>query len=164
MFVCLFPFNVLYKETTPSSTAYSSNNGKDLSPQTDGQTDRQTDRPRKQLAMADSSFQSCGENEEEEIDLASISYQSGFGNHFSSEAIPGALPTSQNNPLLCPFGLYAEQISGSAFTAPRNTNLRRFVSFFLHLSCVPNVHSVIDSSCFLYVSVNMHRVMIFICD
>ncbi|XP_008784438.2 homogentisate 1,2-dioxygenase isoform X2 [Phoenix dactylifera] len=54
-------------------------------------------------------------------------YQSGFGNHFSSEALPGALPTEQNNPLLCPYGLYAEQISGTAFTAPRKQNQRSWL-------------------------------------
>ncbi|KAK1320058.1 Homogentisate 1,2-dioxygenase [Acorus calamus] len=51
-------------------------------------------------------------------------YQSGFGNHFSSEARPGALPRGQNSPLICPFGLYAEQISGTSFTAPRKHNQR----------------------------------------
>ncbi|KAG1334960.1 Homogentisate 1,2-dioxygenase [Cocos nucifera] len=55
---------------------------------------------------------------------AELEYQSGFGNHFSSEALPGALPMGQNNPLLCPYGLYAEQISGTAFTAPRKQNQR----------------------------------------
>lgn len=41
------------------------------------------------------------------------------GNSFSSEALPGALPVGQNNPRVCPYGLYAEQLSGSAFTVPR---------------------------------------------
>ena len=41
------------------------------------------------------------------------------GNEFSSEALPGALPVGQNNPRQCPYGLYAEQLSGTAFTAPR---------------------------------------------
>jgi len=45
-------------------------------------------------------------------------YLSGFGNEFATEAIPGALPT-QNSPQVCPHGLYAEQLSGSPFTAPR---------------------------------------------
>ncbi|XP_010916053.1 homogentisate 1,2-dioxygenase isoform X2 [Elaeis guineensis] len=58
---------------------------------------------------------------------AELEYQSGFGNHFSSEALPGALPTGQNNPLLCPYGLYAEQISGTAFTAPRKQNQRSWL-------------------------------------
>jgi homogentisate 1,2-dioxygenase len=50
-------------------------------------------------------------------------YLSGFGNHFSSEAIVGALPVNQNSPQKAPHGLYAEQLSGSAFTAPRAHNL-----------------------------------------
>ncbi|MFS4460339.1 homogentisate 1,2-dioxygenase [Bdellovibrio sp. HCB2-146] len=50
-------------------------------------------------------------------------YLSGFGNHFSSEARPGALPLDQNSPQRAPLGLYAEQLSGSAFTAPRHHNL-----------------------------------------
>ena len=49
-------------------------------------------------------------------------YQSGFGNTFSSEALPGALPVGQNSPQRCPYGLYAEQLSGTAFTAPRASN------------------------------------------
>jgi len=48
----------------------------------------------------------------------------GFGNHFATEAIPGALPVGQNSPQAVPFGLYAEQISGTAFTAPRAENRR----------------------------------------
>ena len=48
-----------------------------------------------------------------------LSYMSGFGSSLSSEALPGALPVGQNNPKVCPYGLYAEQLSGSAFTAPR---------------------------------------------
>ncbi|UYL10309.1 homogentisate 1,2-dioxygenase [Bdellovibrio sp. SKB1291214] len=50
-------------------------------------------------------------------------YLSGFGNHFSSEARPGALPVDQNSPQKVSLGLYAEQLSGSAFTAPRHSNL-----------------------------------------
>mmetsp|Transcript_50519 Transcript_50519/g.94121 ORF Transcript_50519/g.94121 Transcript_50519/m.94121 type:complete len:356 (-) Transcript_50519:1090-2157(-) len=56
-----------------------------------------------------------------------LQYQSGFGNEFQSEAIPGALPKGQNNPQVCPFGLYAEQLSGSAFTAPRAHNERTWL-------------------------------------
>lgn len=48
---------------------------------------------------------------------------SGFGNHHQSEALSGALPTKQNSPQTCPYGLYAEQLSGTAFTAPRFNNL-----------------------------------------
>lgn len=48
-----------------------------------------------------------------------LKYQSGFGNQFSSEALPGGLPTGQNSPQRHPLGLYAEQFSGTAFTVPR---------------------------------------------
>ncbi len=50
-------------------------------------------------------------------------YLSGLGNHFSSEARPGALPVDQNSPQKAPLGLYAEQLSGSAFTVARHNNL-----------------------------------------
>lgn len=52
---------------------------------------------------------------------------SGFGNHFSSEALPGALPQGRNSPQRCPYGLYAEQLSGTAFTAPRAANRRSWL-------------------------------------
>ncbi|WP_404714359.1 homogentisate 1,2-dioxygenase [Sphingomonas sp. MMS24-J13] len=51
----------------------------------------------------------------------------GFGNHFASEAVPGALPVGQNSPQKVPFGLYAEQLSGTAFTAPRAENRRSWL-------------------------------------
>jgi homogentisate 1,2-dioxygenase len=51
----------------------------------------------------------------------------GFGNHFSSEAVAGALPVGRNSPQKTPFGLYAEQLSGSAFTAPRSENRRSWL-------------------------------------
>jgi homogentisate 1,2-dioxygenase len=54
-------------------------------------------------------------------------YQSGFGNHFATEAINGALPAGQNSPQQAPYGLYAEQLSGTAFTAPRATNRRSWL-------------------------------------
>jgi homogentisate 1,2-dioxygenase len=53
-----------------------------------------------------------------------IQYQSGFGNEFATEAIPGALPVGQNSPQKAPYGLYAEQVSGASFTSPRATNRR----------------------------------------
>src|SRR5215467_6997014 len=55
---------------------------------------------------------------------AAISYQAGFGNQFESEAVPGALPVGRNSPQRGPLGLYAEQISGTAFTAARHENRR----------------------------------------
>ena len=54
-------------------------------------------------------------------------YMSGFGNGFESEALPGALPVGRNSPQKCPYGLYAEQISGSPFTAPRVSNERSWL-------------------------------------
>jgi homogentisate 1,2-dioxygenase len=54
-------------------------------------------------------------------------YQSGFCNHFASEAVPGALPQGRNSPQRAPLGLYAELLSGSAFTAPRFDNRRTWV-------------------------------------
>jgi homogentisate 1,2-dioxygenase len=53
-----------------------------------------------------------------------IQYQSGFGNEFATEAVAGALPEGRNSPQKVAHGLYAEQISGTAFTAPRHQNLR----------------------------------------
>ena len=49
-------------------------------------------------------------------------YMPGFGNDFETEALPGALPQGQNSPQKCNYGLYAEQLSGTAFTAPRGQN------------------------------------------
>ncbi|MGK5080029.1 homogentisate 1,2-dioxygenase [Janthinobacterium sp. HLX7-2] len=54
-------------------------------------------------------------------------YQSGFGNEFATEAVPGALPHGQNSPQQAPLGLYAEQLSGTAFTAPRAQNRRSWL-------------------------------------
>jgi homogentisate 1,2-dioxygenase len=54
-------------------------------------------------------------------------YLSGFGNEFSSEALAGALPRGQNSPQRCPYGLYAEQFTGTAFTAPRAANRRTWL-------------------------------------
>jgi len=51
----------------------------------------------------------------------------GFGGHFETEAVPGALPTGRNSPQRPAFGLYAEQLSGSSFTAPRHENRRSWL-------------------------------------
>jgi homogentisate 1,2-dioxygenase len=56
-----------------------------------------------------------------------ITYMPGFGNDFETEALPGALPQGQNSPQNCAYGLYAEQLSGSPFTAPRGTNERSWL-------------------------------------
>jgi homogentisate 1,2-dioxygenase len=52
---------------------------------------------------------------------------SGFGNSFETEALPGALPQGRNSPQRCAYGLYAEQLSGSPFTAPRASNQRSWL-------------------------------------
>src|SRR5690242_15497820 len=67
------------------------------------------------------------EHQEEPMDqvlrsTVTAGYQSGFGNGFESEALPGALPIGRNSPQKCAYGLYAEQISGTPFTAPRAAN------------------------------------------
>ncbi|HEY6354958.1 MAG TPA: homogentisate 1,2-dioxygenase, partial [Burkholderiaceae bacterium] len=56
-----------------------------------------------------------------------LRYQSGFGNEFASEAAPGALPQGRNSPQQAPHGLYAELLSGTAFTAPRAVNRRTWM-------------------------------------
>jgi len=54
-------------------------------------------------------------------------YQHGFGNEYATEAVPGALPQGRNSPQRAPFDLYPELISGTAFTAPRDTNRRTWL-------------------------------------
>jgi len=54
-------------------------------------------------------------------------YLSGFGNEFATEALEGALPVGRNSPQRCPYGLYAEQLTGTAFTAPRGANRRSWL-------------------------------------
>ncbi|MEY4294401.1 MAG: homogentisate 1,2-dioxygenase, partial [Pseudomonadota bacterium] len=63
--------------------------------------------------------------------MTTLNYQSGFGNEFATEAIAGALPEGRNSPQRVMSttgeGLYAELISGTAFTAPRHANRRTWV-------------------------------------
>jgi homogentisate 1,2-dioxygenase len=56
-----------------------------------------------------------------------FSYSSGFGNEFVTEAVQGSLPAGRNSPQQAPLGLYAEQLSGTAFTQPRGVNRRSWV-------------------------------------
>jgi len=58
---------------------------------------------------------------------AANGYMSGFGNEFATEAVAGVLPVGQNSPQKVEHGLYAEQISGTAFTAPRHSNRRSWL-------------------------------------
>ena len=66
-------------------------------------------------------------NAETQIVTATDQRLTGFGNHFATEAVPGALPTGRNSPQCPAFGLYAEQLSGTAFTAPRHENRRSWL-------------------------------------
>ncbi len=59
--------------------------------------------------------------------IGSLNYQNGFGNEFGTEALEGALPAGRNSPQRCSYGLYAEQFSGTAFTAPRHANRRSWL-------------------------------------
>lgn len=56
-----------------------------------------------------------------------LKYQSGFGNYFESEAVPNTLPKHQNNPQVCPKGLYSEQLSGTSFLAPTHENQKTWL-------------------------------------
>ena len=77
--------------------------------------------------MATSSSHALRENAAAAGGHPELRYHSGFGNEIATEALPGALPIGQNSPQRCPYGLYAEQLSGTAFTAPRGANRRTWL-------------------------------------
>src|SRR4029079_920344 len=56
-----------------------------------------------------------------------LNYMTGFGGHFETEAVDGALPKGRNSPQRPAYGLYAEQVSGSPFTAPRHEKRRSWL-------------------------------------
>ena len=68
----------------------------------------------------------------------------GFGNHFVSEAVAGALPVGRNSPQRPPHGLYAELISGTSFTTPRGEN-RRTWTYRIQPSVVHRPYARIDN-------------------
>jgi len=76
--------------------------------------------------------------------LEQLQYHSGFGNEFASEAVAGALPAGQNSPQQAPLGLYAEQLSGTPFTAPRVSN-RRTWAYRIRPSVTHKPYRPIDS-------------------
>lgn len=78
--------------------------------------------------------------------VARLQYQSGFANHFATEALSGALPQGRNSPQRCPYGLYAEQFSGTAFTAPRHTNRRSWLYRIRPAAVHGEFHSSNDGS------------------
>ena len=69
-------------------------------------------------------------NQNQQIKIE-FQYLSGFGNDFSSEdeRCPGALPVGQNSPQKCPYGLYAEQLSGTAFSGKYKNNINKYVKY-----------------------------------
>jgi homogentisate 1,2-dioxygenase len=79
-----------------------------------------------------------------------LQYQHGFAAEFATEALPGALPPERNSPQRCPYGLYAEQLSGTAFTAPRHANRRswlyRIRPAAVHGAFRPLTHPGVDGS------------------
>ena len=74
-------------------------------------------------------------------------YQTGFGNEFATGAVEGALPVGRNSPQKAPLGLYAEQFSGTAFTAPRDHNKRTW-TYRIRPSVLHNPFEQIDSRLF----------------
>ena len=62
-----------------------------------------------------------------DTETSGLRYLNGFGNEFATEALPGALPDRGNSPQKAPYGLYAEQINGTAFTVARSANRRSWL-------------------------------------
>jgi homogentisate 1,2-dioxygenase len=84
--------------------------------------------------------------------MSDTQHMTGFGNEFATEALPGALPERGNNPQKPAYGLYVEQLSGSAFTAPRGHNKRtwlyRIRPSVLHKPFEPVKHRTLRSTPF----------------
>src|SRR5262245_35523832 len=77
--------------------------------------------------MAEGSKRRTDANDTQWSAATPAGYMPGFGNDFETEALPGALPIGQNSPQRTAYGLYAEQLSGSPFTAPRGSNERSWL-------------------------------------
>jgi homogentisate 1,2-dioxygenase len=75
-----------------------------------------------------------------------VAYQSGFGNSFATEALPAVLPQGQNSPQRVAHGLYAEQLSGTAFTAPRSSNRRSWL-YRIRPAAVHGPFRRVDDAC-----------------
>lgn len=76
--------------------------------------------------------------------MNNFSYLSGFGNEHATEALAGALPVGQNSPQVVPFGLYAEQLSGTPFTVPRK-DARRVWMYRIRPSAIHGRYQPIDN-------------------
>ena len=79
--------------------------------------------------------------------MESNGYQSGFGNHFATEAVAGTLPVGRNSPQRVAHGLYAEQLSGTAFTAPRSENRRSWL-YRIRPAAMHGTFSLLDNARF----------------
>ncbi|HET7268964.1 MAG TPA: homogentisate 1,2-dioxygenase [Oleiagrimonas sp.] len=80
-------------------------------------------------------------------DTQAKGYQSGFGNEFATEAIAGTLPVGRNSPQRVAHGLYAEQLSGTAFTAPRHANRRSWL-YRIRPGAVHGAFELLDEGAF----------------
>lgn len=93
--------------------------------------------------------------------MAIDEYMSGFGNEFATEAVAGALPEGRNSPQRVAYGLYAEQFSGTAFTAPRRENRRswlyRLRPSAAHLPFRPHAQGLVRSGPFLETPASPNR-------
>lgn len=81
------------------------------------------------------------------IPASQLQYQTGFANEFASEAIAGTLPVGRNSPQRVAHGLYAEQLSGTAFTAPRHANRRSWL-YRIQPAAVHGVFAPLAASAF----------------
>ena len=77
-------------------------------------------------------------------------YNNGFGSYQETEAIKGALPVYRNSPQNPPYGLYAEKLSGTAFTAPRHTNYQSWLYRILP-ACAHTPHKIRDEALAPYI-------------
>ncbi|KAK9452137.1 Homogentisate 1,2-dioxygenase [Limtongia smithiae] len=73
-------------------------------------------------------------------------YQIGFGSYHATESLKGALPVGQNSPQKPPYGLYAEKLSGTAFTAPRHENQQTWCYRILPAAAHPKFTAVDDEN------------------
>lgn len=76
--------------------------------------------------------------------MSNLQYLHGFGNEFESEALTGALPIGRFSPQRVNYGLYAEQFSSTAFTAPRADN-RRTWFYRIRPSVMQSDYSALDT-------------------
>ena len=78
----------------------------------------------------------------DKIIMDALKFLAGFGNEHQTEALENALPVGQFSPQICPYGLYAEQLSTSAFTAPRHQNRRTWCYRIQPSVCQGEYHEI----------------------